>query len=263
MIIMSESINEISTALIKIQMEIEPVYKSTKVQAGVKKYSYAKLEDILEMATPIANKYDVAILQLMDGRSESGDTRLVTMLTHKSGQFMQSLTEIPSYQIEKDYQSGEKKQVVTQQSVGSSITYARRYALASILGIAQEDDDANGLLGNKDKPSYSTRKKSVPTQDPKPKTYALNSRDALETLAAQEDKPIKKLFSPLDVSTFVDTTIALLDACSTVAELEEVAKGVRKEGIFASLTDEHMRKLKDKKDAMIKKNQSKVIEEIK
>lgn len=58
----------------------------------------------------------------------------VTVLGHNSGQMMVSTLSVPVKN--KDAQG-----------VGSSITYARRYALSSILGIAQKDDDANDSVG--------------------------------------------------------------------------------------------------------------------
>lgn len=58
----------------------------------------------------------------------------VSVLAHSSGQMMVSTLTIPV----------SKKDA---QGIGSSITYARRYALSAIVGIAQKDDDGNGSVG--------------------------------------------------------------------------------------------------------------------
>ena len=55
---------------------------------------------------------------------------MTTMLLHESGQWIKSKLKMP---IEK----------ATAQSVGSVITYGRRYGLSAITGIAQYDDDGN------------------------------------------------------------------------------------------------------------------------
>jgi hypothetical protein len=54
------------------------------------------------------------------------------MLLHESGQWIKSKLKMP---VEK----------VTAQSIGSTITYGRRYGLSAITGIAQYDDDGNSV----------------------------------------------------------------------------------------------------------------------
>ena len=60
---------------------------------------------------------------------------LITFLGHASGQYMQSAKKI----IFKDISNA--------QAEGSGISYARRYALMSVLGLASEDDDGNQASG--------------------------------------------------------------------------------------------------------------------
>ena len=64
---------------------------------------------------------------------------MITMLTHSSGQYMSSEFEM----VEAVLQGGGGKNPA--QTLGSAITYQRRYAYAAIIGLAQEDDDAAGL----------------------------------------------------------------------------------------------------------------------
>lgn len=58
----------------------------------------------------------------------------VTMLGHSSGQMMVSTLDV--IVSKKDAQG-----------IGAAITYARRYALSAVVGLAQEDDDGNGAVG--------------------------------------------------------------------------------------------------------------------
>jgi hypothetical protein len=70
---------------------------------------------------------------------------LVTTLAHSSGEWIAG--EMPVL-IAVQGKSGEFKEI-TPQAQGSGITYARRYALAAIVGLAQVDDDAEAAQGRK------------------------------------------------------------------------------------------------------------------
>lgn len=97
------------------------------------KSKYADLPTIMEILQPILNKHRVLLLQpICESNNENFiviDTRFVDI---DSGQSCETTTTIPI---------GTNK---TPQAFGSAITYARRYALCSFLGIvADEDDDGN------------------------------------------------------------------------------------------------------------------------
>jgi len=76
----------------------------------------------------------LAVTQLMG--DINGNTTLVTVLTHSSGQYIAS-----EFIMEKAILSGGAGKNPAQ-AMGASITYMRRYAYAAIIGLAQEDDDA-------------------------------------------------------------------------------------------------------------------------
>jgi hypothetical protein len=124
---MSESLTELGVALSKFQGEVNNVSKD-KSGYG---YKYADLAQILEAVRPLLSKHGLSVVQ-MPGKSDSGVT-VTTMLLHSSGQWVQSETQLPMDTAAK---------MSAAQAAGSVITYARRYALAAALGIAQEDDDA-------------------------------------------------------------------------------------------------------------------------
>jgi len=124
---MSENLTELGVALSKFQGEVNNVSKD-KSGYG---YKYADLAQILEAVRPLLSKHGLSVVQ-MPGKSESGVT-VSTMILHSSGQWLQSETQLPMDTAAK---------MSAAQAAGSVITYARRYALAAALGIAQEDDDA-------------------------------------------------------------------------------------------------------------------------
>ena len=96
------------------------------------KSKYADLATCLQTAKkPLAdNGLSISQHCTFDGQF----VQCVSVLGHVSGQMMVSTLNIPV--AKKDAQG-----------IGSSITYARRYALSSIVGIAQKDDDGNGSVG--------------------------------------------------------------------------------------------------------------------
>jgi hypothetical protein len=125
-VLMSDDIGKLAIALSRVQGEIvDPIKDAANPYF---KSSYADLQGVLEVVRPLLSKFEMAVTQLM--APINGTLALVTMLTHSSGQWMRSIT--PLYMKDS-----------TSQAMGSSITYARRYALAAIIGLFQKDDDGN------------------------------------------------------------------------------------------------------------------------
>lgn len=123
----SEQINELAAALAKAQGEMRNAGKNA--DNPYFKSKYADLGEILNTVKEPLAKYGLAITQLYDGMSGK-DISVTTMLMHSSGQYIANTGNYPA-----------TKQDI--QGVGSAITYARRYSLAAMLGLAQEDDDGN------------------------------------------------------------------------------------------------------------------------
>ena len=113
-------------ALIKSQKEIKNAVKDAKNPHL--KNTYATLESVIDAVKEIANSNGMAIVQVQ-GKDEMGDF-VETMLIHDSGEQLNS----------KCYLTLDK---LSMQGLGSAITYARRYSLASMFCITQEDDDGN------------------------------------------------------------------------------------------------------------------------
>jgi hypothetical protein len=127
----SELINEIAAALAKAQTEIKPAIKESNNPFFKSKYAdFGSVVDACKSAL-VAN--DLVVTQ--PTTIINGQTALVTTLLHSSGQWVRGV--YPVNPIKND-----------PQAIGSAITYARRYALASIVGVvAEEDDDGEMAMG--------------------------------------------------------------------------------------------------------------------
>jgi hypothetical protein len=127
----SENIDQLVGALSKLQAEIQNLHKDKQGYG----YKYTELSSVLDVARPLCAKYEMAISQLCDNQNLDPDIIGVeTVLMHISGQYISSTLYM---------RVSAGKGMSPAQAAGSVITYARRYALAAILGIAQTDNDAS------------------------------------------------------------------------------------------------------------------------
>ena len=121
----SEQINELAGALAKAQGQMENAAKNK--QNPHFKSRYADLAAVLDAIRAPLSANGLSTVQTMQITDRC--ILLQTTLLHASGQFIS--TEYP-------IAMGLKPQ-----EMGSAITYGRRYSLAALVGIAQDDDDAN------------------------------------------------------------------------------------------------------------------------
>jgi hypothetical protein len=127
----SPTIGKLAAALAKAQGEIKAPKKGNTAKIPGKEgkqgfeYSYADLADVIESYRPSLSKAEIAIVQPIIQRD--GHLVLVTRLIHSSGEWIASEYPLTMYQ--------------KPQEQGSALTYARRYAVSALLGIAAEDDD--------------------------------------------------------------------------------------------------------------------------
>ncbi|HEY5586682.1 MAG TPA: ERF family protein [Ruminiclostridium sp.] len=129
----SDSILKLTTALSKFQCEVKnppnnasnPFFKS----------KYAPLDVVINTAKALLGKYGLSYIQMPGGNGDSV-TCVTTLMCE--GEWIES--DLLTLKADK----------VTAQGAGSAITYARRYQLTAILGLAgEEDDDGNAAEGNK------------------------------------------------------------------------------------------------------------------
>jgi phage terminase large subunit-like protein len=122
-------VKNIATALLKAQQGLNPIHKGKKGYG----YTYADLASVLDELTEALNKVGVVIVQ-SPAKSDKQAACVVTRLIHaESGEEIASEIEVP-------WSVGNTK-MNDAQAYGSAITYAKRYALVSMLGVVTEDDD--------------------------------------------------------------------------------------------------------------------------
>lgn len=126
----SEQMNELATALAKAQGKITGALKDSANPFF--KSKYADLAACWDACRDALSENGLAVLQ----PSEVDDTgvSVTTLLVHSSGQWIQSTLKM----VPKDG---------SPQSIGSAISYGRRYGLTAMIGIAQVDDDGNQASG--------------------------------------------------------------------------------------------------------------------
>lgn len=135
----SDNIKELAIALCKAQGDIKPAIKDTTNPFF--KSKYADLASVWEACRgPLSNN---GIFVSQHPTLEGCIVTIETMIMHISGEWMSSKLSMSS----KD---------TSPQAIGSTITYARRYSLSSIIGISsEEDDDGNAATGNNSNLSHS------------------------------------------------------------------------------------------------------------
>lgn len=134
----SESIGKLAEALAKAQGAIEGAKKD---QANpFFRSKYADLSSVWEACRKPLSENGLAIVQTTCG-SDPETVTVETFLTHASGEWIKSSLSM-------------KPTKADPQGIGSCLTYARRYSLAAMVGVAPEDDDGNAAS---EKPKFESK----------------------------------------------------------------------------------------------------------
>jgi ERF superfamily len=132
----SESVAALAGALAKAQIELANPEKSLSATIrddrrgeGVRTFRYAPLASGLDIVRKTLGKHELAIVQTTAVDQPTGLVNLTTMLAHSSGEWISS-----------DWPVCQVTDISVPHRMGTALTYARRYALFAIVGIAGEDD---------------------------------------------------------------------------------------------------------------------------
>ncbi|MRY41136.1 ERF family protein [Parabacteroides distasonis] len=193
----SEEIDKLAIALAKFQGSLEQPSLNSEVKVRTKtggeyKFKYADLSECKRAAKqPLADN-ELSVCQLIED-----DYSIRTILLHSSGQWISSKVRMPS-------------NTADAQSIGSAITYAKRYAFCAILGIvADDDEDANIASGN-------TAQKELPKELPKKTANSrvkkeltrdhLNNESAMKSISEwlyNKEKIAKEANQPFSVESVI------------------------------------------------------------
>ena len=180
----SETIGAIAAALAKAQGELtnpekclSATIRSPFPREGDRTFRYASLASGLDIVRKGLSQHEIATVQTTAIDQDSGQIRLTTLLAHASGEWISS-----------DWPVCPISETATPHRMGAALTYARRYALFALVGIAGEDDlDAPGLIAE---PSpeipASANPDRVPQTNRKPRNGTIHKpRQPKPVLAAE------------------------------------------------------------------------------
>jgi hypothetical protein len=132
----SESVAALASALAKAQAELvnpekslTAIIRSGRPGEGERSFRYAPLSSGLDIVRKTLGQHEIATLQSTAIDKEAGVVNLTTMLAHASGEWIAS-----------DWPVCPIAETANPQRMGAALTYARRYALFTLVGIAGEDD---------------------------------------------------------------------------------------------------------------------------
>lgn len=132
----SEQVNELAAALAKAQGQLEGAKKSSSNPFF--KSKYADLAECWNTCREALTANEISVIQMPEEINENGRLNITTMLAHSSGQYISSTLTMTVTKLDP-------------QAIGSAITYGRRYALAAMVGLAQEDDDGEKAMARQEK----------------------------------------------------------------------------------------------------------------
>jgi hypothetical protein len=132
----STSVGTLAAALAKAQSEIANPEKSLTAtivspfpREGSRTFRYAPLSSGLDLARKCLGEHEIAMVQATAIDQDTGLIRLTTTLVHASGEWVSS-----------DWPVCPVCETATPHRMGAALTYARRYALFTLVGIAGDDD---------------------------------------------------------------------------------------------------------------------------
>src|SRR4051812_32419971 len=132
----SESVAALASALAKAQAELVNPEKSLtgsirtgRLGEGERSFRYAPLSSGLDIVRKTLGQHEIATVQTTAIDQTAGMVNLTTTLAHASGEWIAS-----------DWPVCPIAETANPQRMGAALTYARRYALFTLVGIAGEDD---------------------------------------------------------------------------------------------------------------------------
>ena len=215
----SESIGAIAAALAKAQVELTNPEKSLTANLPSSargengdSFRYAPLSSGLDIVRKCLGRHEIAVVQTTAIDQEAGLVRLTTMLAHASGEWLSS-----------DWPVCAIAETTSPHLMGAALTYARRYALFAMVGIAGDDD-----LDAPDLPAPSAAKsRSAFTSGPDPKGNGqAGSGSTAPSRRPPAPRPAAAALNPDQSAQLRTRFLAELGALGTTDQLTEWAQRI-------------------------------------
>jgi hypothetical protein len=203
----SETIGTIAAALAKAQAQlINPeksltgTIRSDRSGQGERSFRYAPLSSGLDIVRKTLSQHEIATVQTTSIDQPAGIVRLSTVLAHASGEWIASDWPVCAL--------GEAPQ-----RMGAALTYARRYALFTLVGIAGEDDlDEPDLVA----PTAPAAKPEKPAGN---RNARLNGGQAHPTQQFSHRRRAKTVSNPTKATLAPDASASLRDQLTAELKL--------------------------------------------
>lgn len=200
----SETVSKLATALSKAQIELTNPPKSmigtvpgNSRDNPPQSFRYASLSSGLEIVRKTLGNHEVALIQTTDIDRAAGAVSLTTTLMHASGEWIAS-----------DWPVCSLTDIAMPRRMGAALTYARRYALFTLVGIAGEDD-------------LDSLSDAAETPTPAALNHAPISHDKLSPAASavpnQQQHPAREALSSADQRNDI---LAEIEAVSSLEEID-------------------------------------------
>ena len=203
----SERVGALAAALAKAQAEIANPEKSLTATIvspfpceGNRTFRYAPLSSGLDIVRKCLGQQEIATVQATSIDGDSGLIRLTTTLVHASGEWVSS-----------DWPVCPVTETATPHRLGAALTYARRYALFTLVGIAGEDD--------LDAPDLPAAGISLEADKDPPRPQQSPADQATRQIAFR--RPLKRAGRPRPPSLSQDASEGLRQRL--ISELEQLA----------------------------------------
>lgn len=222
----SDSIDKLAPALVAAQAEMPIVERdgTANSEDSGRQYAYTSLGSMLQAVRPVLSKHGLCVIQGGDCEHVDGHICMETTIIHESGQYICGTMRIP-------FTQGSN----AAQAAGAAITYCRRYAFSTMLGVTSEEDtDAARLPA--EKPAGKPAAKPAPA---KPKQVAP------EVLSDDQSMANLKKTSEIIYSLIERVTNSPENKAESVGRIREGIKYAESLHNRGMVTEVHLNNLKD------------------
>ena len=210
----SDTIGTIAAALAKAQAQlVNPekslvaTIRSDETSGSERSFRYAPLSSGLDIVRKTLSQHEIATVQTTSIDDTAGILRLSTVLAHASGEWIAS-----------DWPVCAISETATPHRMGAALTYARRYALFTLVGIAGEDDlDAPDLL----EPTTPETKTERPAGNKKSRLNGGPTnpiRESSDRRAKAASSPSKMILEPVPSAALRDQLMAEIKDINSAEE---------------------------------------------